>query len=100
MTRAARQRASAAGEVRSWKARHDALLDVLAAILLAKGDGRDKRLAIAHVYYTGRQRRPVVVEDLGNRLVVRFESEELAAPPELSRWQRIILTVRRWINGT
>ncbi len=50
-----------------------ALLDVLNAILLAHGNGPDCRLSIAKAYYVGRQRRNVVLEELPDRIVVRFE---------------------------
>jgi len=100
-TRSRSRTSSAAGEARSWKGRHDALLDVLAAVLYARGEGPDHRLAVAHVHYRGRKRRPVVLEDLGNRLVIRFEGQdtlETLETPELSRWERILGRIRRWIG--
>lgn len=55
--------ASAMGEARSWKVRHDALLTVLNAILLAYGEGPEKRLAVSNAY-VGAPRREVRAEPM------------------------------------
>lgn len=44
-----------------WKAKHDALLDVLNAILLAHGSGEERRLVVGGGY-VGQARREVAVE--------------------------------------
>ena len=53
-------------------AQHDILLTVLNAILLAYGEGPDKRLAIANAYYNGHQRREVDIINHGDRIIVRL----------------------------
>lgn len=99
--RTARIRTSAHAEAARWKLSHDALLDVLNAVLLAHGQAPDGRLAVAHVYYKGRQRHPVIVESIDDRIVIRLDmgADVLAAPPKVSRFERIVRTVRRWLYG-
>lgn len=54
------------------KKQNNALLDTLAAILLAYGNGPDSRLAVSNSY-VGVKRRPVVVDPmLDGKIVVRF----------------------------
>lgn len=72
--------------------KNNALLDVLNAILLAHGQGPEKRLAVANVHYKGQPRRQVAMEQLGDRFVVYLITDELPieeiVPPTL--WQRIV----------
>lgn len=77
-----------------WKERHDALLTVLNAVLLAKGDGPDRRLAIGDAYYAGQPRRNVVVEHFPGRIIVYLEAHELPVEDPPSRWARLIAWLR------
>lgn len=54
---------SAAGEARSWKRRHDALADVVNAILLAYGHGPERRLPVSNAYH-GLPRRDIITEPI------------------------------------
>lgn len=78
-------------------AKNNALLDVLNAILLAHGQGPEKRLAVSNVYYKGQPRRQIAMEQLGDRFVVYLITDELpieeVVPPTL--WQRIM----EWIKA-
>lgn len=69
----ARRRVTRNVAAASWQKRHDALLTVLNAILLAKGDGPQHRLAVANVFYEGVPRRNVAVEQVADRIVVYLE---------------------------
>lgn len=74
--------ASLAGEARSWKERHDALLTVLNAILLAYGDGPEKRIVVTNAY-VGQPRRGVATEPIGtDRFIVYLEKEDTNAPSQ------------------
>lgn len=72
--RAQRRRTAAHQEAAAWKGRHDALLTILNAVLLAYGDSSDeRRLSIANEVYYGQPRRNVAVLPLGRRIVVYLE---------------------------
>lgn len=61
---------SSLGEAVAWKRRHDALLDVLNAILLAYGQGDERRLPVSNAYH-GMPRRPIITEPLrGDAFIV------------------------------
>lgn len=76
----ARRKVSGLNEARIWRDRYDALLNVVNAILLAKGDGPQHRLGIANVFYEGQRQRQVAVEALGDRIVVYLEPVKEEAP--------------------
>lgn len=56
---------------RDWHERHDALLTVLNAILLAYGNGPDGRLRVVD-HYVGQPRRDVSVEPVADGILVRL----------------------------
>lgn len=77
---AARRKASANAEAAKWKAKYDALLVVVDAILLAYGQGPQHRLAVADAFYVGRPRQNVAVESLHDRVIVYLEPAPELAP--------------------
>jgi len=56
----------------AWREKHDALLTVLNAVLLAHGSGPDGRLRVVD-HYTGRPRRNVAVEPVSDGILVYLE---------------------------
>ena len=81
MSRTPARARAAAGEVKAWKDRHDALLTVLNALLYAYGDGPEKRVPVSNAYL-GQPRRPVVTEPMGGqRFIVYLGKEELHGDP-------------------
>ena len=82
---AARRRAGAHAEAERWRQKHDAVLTIVNAILLAYGDGEQHRMAIASSVFTGKPRRNVAVESLGDRIVVYLEPSPPSQPEEEPR---------------
>jgi len=76
--------------------KNDDLLDILNAVLLAYGEGPDRRLAVAREYTIGQLRRQIGVKGLpGGGFVIHLETAGLPIAARPTPWQRLIA----WITA-